>query len=314
MVGKPESEKFHRALVLQGGGALGAYEAGVLKEWCSREELINRAKRHLAQKTVHARSALYLTEAFLGTDLPMELQHKMGEKKRELLSNKEPGLISELSTSDMELLEESKLYAELKDYKKSMNTLEKIKDKEAVYYQVGYVYDVGYNDFKKAEEYYMKAIENGSISASINLVCLYLEHTVNIEKALELSRDSYKRSNHIRSRLILALTLIWNNAIEEVVVEHLREIFMADDMNNEYMKSIEQILMLLIAKKQYYLTLNYFNDIDLGLKVRFKPIYYALMYFMKDEYPNEYRKMGGELKETVEEIIQQIKEMAKDFD
>jgi len=36
MVGKPESEKFHRALVLQGGGALGAYEAGVLKEWCSR--------------------------------------------------------------------------------------------------------------------------------------------------------------------------------------------------------------------------------------------------------------------------------------
>ena len=31
-----QSEKFHRALILQGGGALGAYEAGVLKEWCSR--------------------------------------------------------------------------------------------------------------------------------------------------------------------------------------------------------------------------------------------------------------------------------------
>jgi len=27
---------FHRALILQGGGALGAYEAGVLKEWCNR--------------------------------------------------------------------------------------------------------------------------------------------------------------------------------------------------------------------------------------------------------------------------------------
>ena len=30
------SKKFHRALILQGGGALGAYEAGVLKAWCSR--------------------------------------------------------------------------------------------------------------------------------------------------------------------------------------------------------------------------------------------------------------------------------------
>ena len=31
-----ENKNFHRALILQGGGALGAYEAGVLKEWCSR--------------------------------------------------------------------------------------------------------------------------------------------------------------------------------------------------------------------------------------------------------------------------------------
>ncbi len=36
MIVKNGSEKFHRALILQGGGALGAYEAGVLKEWCSR--------------------------------------------------------------------------------------------------------------------------------------------------------------------------------------------------------------------------------------------------------------------------------------
>ena len=26
----------HRALILQGGGALGAYEAGVLKVWCNK--------------------------------------------------------------------------------------------------------------------------------------------------------------------------------------------------------------------------------------------------------------------------------------
>ena len=42
------------------------------------------------------------------------------------------------------------------------------------------------------------------------------------------------------------------------------------------------------------------------LKDRFKPIYYALMYFMKDKYPNEYLKVGAELKETVEEVIKEI--------
>ncbi|MCH8956129.1 hypothetical protein IIA28_12560 [candidate division KSB1 bacterium] len=47
---------------------------------------------------------------------------------------------------------------------------------------------------------------------------------------------------------------------------------------------------------------------------RFKPVYYALMYFMQKEYPNEYRKMGGELKQTVEEVLQKIQQLAKDYD
>ena len=35
-----ENQRVHRALVLQGGGALGAYEAGVLSEWC--EKLVSK--------------------------------------------------------------------------------------------------------------------------------------------------------------------------------------------------------------------------------------------------------------------------------
>jgi len=38
------------------------------------------------------------------------------------------------------------------------------------------------------------------------------------------------------------------------------------------------------------------------------------MYFMQKEYPNEYRKMGGELKQTVEEILQKIQQLAKDYE
>ncbi|MCH6558981.1 hypothetical protein IH799_01355, partial [candidate division KSB1 bacterium] len=68
------------------------------------------------------------------------------------------------------------------------------------------------------------------------------------------------------------------------------------------------------AKKQYHLTLKIFKENPHHLKDRFKPVYYALMYFMQKEYPNEYRKMGGELKQTVEEIIAKIQQLAKDYE
>jgi hypothetical protein len=69
----------------------------------------------------------------------------------------------------------------------------------------------------------------------------------------------------------------------------------------------------LVAKKQYHLALKLFHENPHHLKDRFKPIYYALMYFMQDEYPNEYCKMGGELKQTVEEIIEKIRQLEKDY-
>ena len=72
--------------------------------------------------------------------------------------------------------------------------------------------------------------------------------------------------------------------------------------------------IFLQAKKQYHLTLKIFNENPYHLKDRFKPVYYALMSFMQKEYPNEYRKMGGELKQTVEEILQKIQQLAKDYD
>ncbi len=56
-----------------------------------------------------------------------------------------------------------------------------------------------------------------------------------------------------------------------------------------------------------------FEENPHGLKDRFKPVYYALMFFMKNDFPNEYVKMGGELKETVEEIIATIQQLEKEY-
>ena len=62
-------------------------------------------------------------------------------------------------------------------------------------------------------------------------------------------------------------------------------------MQEELDKSnIEIAIQLLIAKKQFHIALNLFNEPKYELKDKYKPIYYALIHFMKDEYPNEYLK------------------------
>ena len=81
----------------------------------------------------------------------------------------------------------------------------------------------------------------------------------------------------------------------------------------EFPQEIGLFLQLLIAKKQYHHTLNILKNNPHNLIDRFKPIYYALMFFMQDEYPNEYRKMGNELAQTVKEIIDQIMQLEIDY-
>ncbi len=50
-----------------------------------------------------------------------------------------------------------------------------------------------------------------------------------------------------------------------------------------------------------------------NLRDKLKPMYYALMYYMQDEYPDEYKKMGGELKQTVEEIVFEINKLKEEL-
>ena len=54
-----------------------------------------------------------------------------------------------------------------------------------------------------------------------------------------------------------------------------------------------------------------FEKLDF-IKEKLKPTWYALMTYMQDEYPNEIKKMGSELEESVNEIIKNIEDLKKD--
>ncbi|MEM9549273.1 MAG: hypothetical protein AAGA77_25025, partial [Bacteroidota bacterium] len=130
-----------------------------------------------------------------------------------------------------------------------------------------------------------------------------------------------------------------NNKVNESI-KIAKEYFKFPDSNKDFFTDdIIDYLILLIAKKAYKQTYDLFNlkieapsqlkkpnyltshlKIDFKesvknhiLKDRFKPVYFALMYYMQKEHPMEYQKMGSELKDTVQEIIEKVEQKRKDY-
>ena len=174
------------------------------------------------------------------------------------------------------------------------------------------LYKTEYKDFEKAERYYLMAVEKEHAGAMNNLAWLYFQEKSNKEKAIEFAEQAYSKGEDIYASQTYSMVLLWDNEIEkayEIAQEYITNL----EFLEKFPQDISLFLMLLIAIKQFYLTLKIFNENPHNLRDRFKPIYYALMYFMQNEYPNEYRKMGGELTQTVQEVTDKIHQMEKDY-
>ncbi|MGV8983629.1 hypothetical protein [Clostridium sp.] len=106
----------------------------------------------------------------------------------------------------------------------------------------------------------------------------------------------------------LAEDLLLNDLVGESIEKGYLFLQMANDVD-KYNKRINEYFIFLMAKKQYNSLFKLFNEIEFKLKDKFKPTYYALMYFMKgqgEKFETEYRKVSEELEETVEEIIAEV--------
>ncbi len=125
----------------------------------------------------------------------------------------------------------------------------------------------------------------------------------------ELINKSEKKENDFNTIYVLSETLLSNDRIEESLQKSHLFLKVANS-TDKYNKSINEYLILLMAKKQYNSLFKLFNETEFKLRDKFKPTYYALMYFMKNQnekFEIEYKKVGEELEETVEEIIEEVK-------
>ena len=75
-------------------------------------------------------------------------------------------------------------------------------------------------------------------------------------------------------------------------------------------KGLQKVHGYTISKEEYETLFEYFDDQELGLADRFKPLVYAIFYFTEDE---RYRRLPSELAEPVDAIIQKVKQLAQDY-
>lgn len=101
---------------------------------------------------------------------------------------------------------------------------------------------------------------------------------------------------------------IWENNYK-TGIDLLYKYLNLDISNIDYIL-LNTTIQLLLSKKQFHSVQKIFETENLNLKERFKPIYYALMTYLKDEYPNEILKMGDELKQPVADVMKRVEEMA----
>ncbi len=161
-----------------------------------------------------------------------------------------------------------------------------------------------------AEEYYIKAVKAGNNNSEMNLADFYVSNmqTGNKSKALVLAEKSIKTHTSFDANNSYTSILLWNNNFElaSQVMESLLTSITFDDQGQE--SQLIQLFTLFLAKGQTNLVDRWFKEYD--LKERFKPLYYALMSLMKEQYPNEVLRMGSELSETVSEILEDIEGLA----
>jgi tetratricopeptide (TPR) repeat protein len=239
------------------------------------------------------------------------------------------------------------LYSDLKeDYKTAIDYLEKAakaynesdpylalgriyskklkkKDTARKYYEIAYkdynevraihplahIYAEDKKTHTEAIKFYKLAIEKGDYYAAECLSRFYMENNINKEEAISLINEAkVKLKNETSVYEYSANIMLWADE-PQLAIDDLKTVLKDQEYVEREIRDITTLIIKLISKGLYYPVLKLFQNPDYNLIDIMKPVYYSLMTLMKDDFPNEILKMGPEIEETVNEIIQEIKKV-----
>ena len=323
-----------------------------LEEWCDEGELVERTKKHidsLKAGTYEIKGAFYMTQALaLTKGLPSEIQDKLLSEGQFFFKNNNSEWWKYLSESDLKLREkgikcfenrefeealkhfsgmrsDEKGYAfrcniQLKNYEEAeKNAIQLAQYNNPIGYMgLGMIYAGIKKDLEKARDFLVSKFEDTTTPVLIGVISFMFGTQILKEDALRFAKRLAHTHKNWLTSLMYVLSLLWNDYHQEANSISMKFIYtkgFIEDFNDNS-SIVHDYFYLLIAKNQYQFLYNYLTSpqaSEHNLKDKLKPIWYALMYYMQDEHPNEYLRMGEELEETVKEIIEKVEQMRIDY-
>jgi TPR repeat protein len=176
-------------------------------------------------------------------------------------------------------------------------------------FNLGLLYEDEKKDIAGAEKYYQMAVEKGDARAMANLANMYfvtnqLHQKINADQLSQRAAELEKNKDVIVLIIRIGI-LLWNEQIKEAG-DLMTEILNSPLHTDENMNYISIGLQYFLVFKQKQFLYKTFTSNTQWID-RYKPVYYALMHEMQDEYPKEYLKMTEELKEPVDAILEFVK-------
>lgn len=250
-----------------------------LNSWCTKEELENKANE-LAKKietnNLNPNFVYYMSEALRFCNLSLELESKLKNSSKNYFQKIGSLYINELTPSDSEIIFEAINLRNNNKVEEALFLLESSKKQTATLLYFIAEYSVILEEYKKAE----------------NAISKYL-----------VKLDTHPKLFHV----LFADLLVGNNKFSLACEEIIKSLPFAND--GALISVMKAFLVKLISKKQYYKTKELLELNEYNFKEKLKPIWFALMKLMEDEYPNEYKKMGSELESSVNEVLKEVKEL-----
>ncbi len=161
-----------------------------------------------------------------------------------------------------------------------------------------------YDKFELAEKYYLLAIKKGDFSSINNLSNLYYFQNKNKVKSFELIKkynEKYEDNISIQPQIIIE---IWNGIFDKL------EDRLIDNFKSHNLENLQTILSQLLIQNQKNLILKLFQNQEIGkeLQDKYSILYYVTLLLNNSKEENLELKIPPEIKETVNNILEQIKE------
>ena len=251
-----------------------------LNSWCTKEELESKASeliRKIKEKNLNPNYVYFMSEALRFCNLEMKTDLSLKINSKRYFEKIGSEYFDQLSFSDNEIILKAMAFSEEEKYEEAIELLEKSKrDSNLI------LYNIADNSIKLGD--YTKAEKTTKLMA----------------KKIFIINSSY---------LILYVELLIINNKFSKGLESIIKLLPNCDSDNLKLEIMKYFLIKLLSKKQFNFTKEILELKEYNLKEKLKPIWFALMKLMEDEYPNEYKKMGSELESSVNEVLNKVKEL-----